>query len=136
MKLTAQTITLCDYATISREGKLSILGIFDKLRLQQFPGGIARAFFVAVLQGEPDTDYQSVIQTSIAGKQINKLPFAIHTSSNGKNNILLELVNMGFEMPGDYEFFITQGIDLIGKTTLHVEQVEQEVPKEKKFTLN
>jgi len=136
MKLQTEIITLCDYATVSREGKLSIIGIFDELSLKQFPGGITRAFFVAVLTGEPETDYELVIQTSMGGKQINKMPLTIHTSPNGKSNIILELVNMGFEMPGKYEFFITQGIDLIGKMVLHVEQIQQEKPVEKKFTMN
>lgn len=136
MKLHSELLVLCDYASISREGKLGIMGIFDELKLQQFPGGIARAYFVAMLQGEPNMDYQLVIQTSMAGKQINKLDIKVHTSVNGKNNILLELVNVGFEMPGDYEFFITDGIDLVGKTVLHVDQVQQQAPVEKKFTLN
>lgn len=37
MKLHTEIITLCDYALISREGKLSISGIFDELRVQKFP---------------------------------------------------------------------------------------------------
>ena len=73
MKLHTEIITLCDYALISREGKLSINGIFDELRVQKFPGGIARAFFVATLRGKPDTSYQLKISTENGKKVLNTL---------------------------------------------------------------
>jgi len=100
MKLYTEIITLCDYASLSREGKLSINGIFDELRVQKFPGGIARAFFVATLRGKPDTSYKLKINTEHGRKVINSLDIEIHTSMNGKNNIILELVNLGFEKEG------------------------------------
>ena len=126
MKLHTEIITLCDYALISREGKLSINGIFDELRVQQFPGGIARAFFVATLRGKPDTAYTLRITTANKSKEINSLNLDIRTSLNGKNNIILELVNLGFEKEGDYKFTIYNGKDEVGSTQLKVMGVEQQ----------
>ena len=126
MKLHTEIITLCDYALISREGKLSINGIFDELRVQQFPGGIARAFFVATLRGNPDTAYTLKITTANKSKEINSLNLDIRTSLNGKNNIILELVNLGFEKEGDYKFTIYNGNDEVGSTQLKVMGVEQQ----------
>src|SRR6266567_6528599 len=111
MKLHTEIITLCDYALISREGKLSISGIFDELRVQKFPGGIARAFFVATLRGTPDTSYKLKINTENGKKVMNSLDIEVHTSMNGKNNIILELVNLGFEKEGEYKFVIHNGED-------------------------
>ena len=125
MKLHTEIITLCDYALISREGKLSINGIFDELRVQQFPGGIARAFFVATLRGKPDTAYKLKISTELGKKVINTLNLDVRTSLNGKNNIILELVNLGFEKAGDYKFTIYNGSDEVGSTQLKVMGVEQ-----------
>ncbi|HVA96806.1 MAG TPA: hypothetical protein VND99_04075 [Candidatus Acidoferrales bacterium] len=125
MKLHTEIITLCDYALISREGKLSINGIFDELRVQKFPGGIARAFFVATLRGKADTSYKLTIKTENGSKALNTLNLEVHTSMNGKNNIILELVNLGFEKEGEYKFVIYDGKDEVGSTQLKVMAAEQ-----------
>ncbi len=125
MKLHTEILTLCDYALISREGKLSINGIFDELRVQKFPGGIARAFFVATLQGKADTSYKLKINTENGKKVMNTLNLEVHTSMNGKNNIILELVNLGFEKEGEYKFAIYNGSDEVGSTSLKVMSAEQ-----------
>jgi Family of unknown function (DUF6941) len=125
MKLHTEIITLCDYALISREGKLSINGIFDELRVQKFPGGIARAFFVATLRGKPDTSYKLTIKTENGKKTLNTLNIEVHTSLNGKNNIILELVNLGFEKEGEYKFAIYNGSEEVGSTQLKVMAAEQ-----------
>ena len=120
MKLHTEIITLCDYALLSREGKLTISGIFDELRVQKFPGGIARAFFVATLRGKADTSYKLKINTQHGKKVLNSFNLEVHTSLNGKNNIILELVNLGFEKEGEYTFVIYHGEDEVGSTTLKV----------------
>jgi hypothetical protein len=125
MKLHTEIITLCDYALISREGKLSISGIFDELRVQKFPGGIARAFFVATLRGNADTSYKLKINTESGKKVVNSLNIDTHTSLNGKNNIILELVNLGFEKEGEYKFVIYHGDDEVGSIQLKVMSAEQ-----------
>lgn len=125
MKLHTEIITLCDYALISREGKLSINGIFDELRIQKFPGGIARAFFVATLRGKEDTSYKLNIKTENGKKIVNSLDLEVHTSINGKNNIILELVNLGFEKEGEYKFVIYHGDDEVGSTQLKVMSADQ-----------
>lgn len=131
MKLHTEIITLCDYALLSREGKLSINGIFDELRVQKFPGGIARAFFVAVLRGENDSTYKLTINTESDKKVINTLNIDTHTSLNGKTNIILELVNLGFEKEGEYKFVIYHEKKEVGSTTLKVSSTDQGV----KYTL-
>jgi len=135
MKLHTEIITLCDYALISREGKLSINGIFDELRVQKFPGGIARAFFVATLRGDIDKAYTLKINTESGKKIVNTLNLDVRTSPNGKNNIILELVNLGFEKEGEYRFVIYNGKDEVGSTQLKVLGVDQSVTQEVKYKL-
>ncbi len=125
MKLHTEIIALCDYATISREGKLSIMGIFDELRVQQFPGGIARAFFVATLKGEPDTTYSLNIKTELGKKILSSVTIENRTSLSGKNNIIIELLNLGFEKEGEYHFTIYQGDKEVGSTNLKVMTAQQ-----------
>ena len=127
MKLHTEIIALCDYATISREGKLSVIGIFDELRVQQFPGGIARAFLVATIKGEKDKSYTLKINTELGKKTLNSVSMENRTSLSGKNNIIIELLNLGFEKEGDYRFVIYQGDKEVGSTNLKVMGAQQEV---------
>jgi len=121
--LHTEIIALCDYANISREGKLSINGIFDELRVQQFPGGIARAFLVATISGTPNTQYRLTlkVETKNGGKvPLNDLNLDAMTAPNGKNNLMIELVNLAFEKEGDYQFKIYNGDEEVGSTLLKV----------------
>ena len=116
-------IALCDYASISREGKLNINGIFDELRIQKFPGGIARAFFVATVNGTTNTQYK--LNLKVEEKRGSKAPFndlkiESITAPNGKNNIVIELLNFVFEQEGDYKFKIYDGNNEVGSTLLKV----------------
>ena len=122
-KLHTEIIALCDYASISREGKLSINGIFDELRVQQFPGGIARAFLVATISGTPNTQYRLSlkVETKNGGKApLDSLNLDTMTAPNGKNNLMIELINLGFEKEGEYQFTIHNGNDEVGSTLLKV----------------
>lgn len=128
-KLRTEIIALCDYATVSREGKLSINGIFDELRVRKFPGGIPRAFLVATINGTPNTSYKLdlKIESKNGGKNpINNLVLNAMTSPNGKNNLIIELVNLGFEKEGDYQFKIYNEKEEVGSTLLKVIHQQQE----------
>ena len=122
-KLHTEIIALCDYSSISKEGKLSIAGVFDELRVQNFPGGMARAFFVATVSGTPNEKYK--LDLKLVSKSGDKTPFKdlkldVMTAPNGKNNLVVELVNLAFEKEGEYEFKIYNGKDLVGSTLLRV----------------
>ena len=122
-QLKTEIIALCDYASISREGKLSINGIFDELRVQQFPGGLARAFFVATISGTPNTSYKLNLKIEpakgFAGEQ-NTFNLDTATGPNGKNNMLVELFGLAFKEEGDYKFILNEKKKEVGSTTLKV----------------
>jgi hypothetical protein len=126
-QLKTEIIALCDYASVSREGKLSINGIFDELRVQKFPGGMARAFLVATINGEPNTQYS--LDLKAESENGNKTPLKnltinALTSANGKNNLIVELINLGFEKEGGYLFKIYNGKQEVGSTLLRVQQAQ------------
>lgn len=123
--LTTQLITLCDMALIDRAGKLSIIGVFDVIHVTNFPGGIARAFFVATLFGKPNMDYELAISVENEKETLNTINLTIHTSPNGKNNMLFELVNLGFKEPGEYHFRIKHKEKVVGQFSLAVYQAQQ-----------
>src|SRR3990172_12970109 len=100
--LHTELITLCDYASISREGKLSINGIFDEVRVQKFPGGLARAFLVATVNGTPDTSYKLNLKIETKNNKnvspsLGSTILDTVTGSNGRNNLIIELMSLAFE---------------------------------------
>ena len=133
--LKTELMVICDYANVSREGKLNINGIFDEIWVQSFPGGIARAFLVATINGTPNTNYSLNLRVKNPTKGKNPIDnFALETmtGANGKNNMIVELINLGFENSGDYEVELYQDKKVIGSKTLKVGEVGK---KEEKFRI-
>ncbi len=125
--LHTEIIALCDYASISREGKLSINGIFDEIRVQKFPGGLARAFLVATISGTPDTAYKLNLKIETKNnKNVNpslgNTILETVTGPNGRNNLVIELNGLPFEEEGDYVFKLYEGNHEVGSTLLKVFQ--------------
>lgn len=131
-KLKTEIIALCDYANVSQEGKLSINGIFDELRVQKFPGGIPRAFFIATVSGTPSTSYKLTLKIEPSKGLVNQpseFTLDAFTAPNGKNNLIVELINLGFKEKGDYRFILYEGKQEVGSTLLKVFD-------QKKYSLN
>lgn len=121
MRVKAEIIALCDYALISQEGKLSVVGVFDEVRLTQIPGGISRAFFVAIIKGEAQTDYNFTLKAENVTDKIEilkPLEIKVKTGYNGKSNILVQLINLTFNKPGEYRFSILSNNEIVGSLTL------------------
>lgn len=131
-QLKTEIIALCDYASVSKEGKLSINGIFDEMRVSKFPGGISRAFFVATVSGTPANSYKLTLKIEpskgFAGEK-NSFDIDAITAQNGKNNLIVELVGLAFKEEGDYRFVLTEGKNEVGSVSLKVFD-------QKKYSLN
>lgn len=125
-KLQTQLVTFCDYALMSQDNKMSLIGIFDEVQIVQFPGGISRAFWATKFVGEPNTTYQITFTAEHNDKQLfTPIKVDIKTGSSGMHNMFLDMVNMGFPEPGKYEFYVMHGKDKIGVTSLQVLQYKK-----------
>ena len=126
-ELQVQFMTFCDHALTGKDNKLSIIGIFDEIRVSQFPGGLPSAALVAIVKGKPDTSYTLSIQGG-KGKTVlfKPIELSLRTGSSGASNITMNLQNIGFAEPGEYDFTITEGEKEVGHTILHVKQVKEQ----------
>lgn len=132
--LHVQFMTFCDYAITSQEGKLSIIGIFDEVRVSQFPGGIASAALVAIIHGKPDTAYTFTIKGDKGSKNIfQPVELSIKMGMSGASHITMNLHNVGFPEAGEYRFVIYHEAKEIGQTSLKILQTKQQ--GELKYTL-
>jgi hypothetical protein len=111
-------ITLSDYASISREGKLSINGIFDKLNVSKFPTSLVRAFFVATISGDVLTEYKLELNFKKGTKNLATFNLNSMTGENGRNNMVVELVGLPIQEEGEYKFTLTHNKKELGSTGL------------------
>lgn len=135
--LSVQFMTFCDYATVSQENKLSIIGIFDQIRLAQLPGGIASAYLVALVKGKPDAVYHVSMQGMKGSKTIfQPIKLEVRMSPMGGSNVTINITNFNFQEEGEYQFSIMHEKKEIGHTSLKVINVNKSnVPEPIRYKL-
>lgn len=85
----------CDYAMISQDGKLSVMGIFDRIFVRNLPAQHPSMCFVVVAKGGPGTDHKlKLVITGPAGNKINEIPINIKTNTEGHFNVIATLNNL------------------------------------------
>ena len=129
--LKVNLITLSDYASISREGKLSINGIFDKLNVTKFPTSLVRAYFVATISGDSLTEYKLDLNFKKGSKNLATFNLNSMTGENGRNNMVVELVGLPIQEEGEYKLTLTHNKKELGSTTLEAILKENSQPVDK-----
>ncbi|MCX6791663.1 MAG: hypothetical protein NT149_01330 [Candidatus Gottesmanbacteria bacterium] len=85
----------CDYAMTAQDGKLSIIGVFDRIFVRSLPVNHPSMCFVVVAKGEPGTDHKlKLVTTAPSGKKINDIPINIKTNNEGHFNVIATLNNL------------------------------------------
>ena len=123
--LQTELMVLCDYASVSREGKLSINGIFDELRNVK-PPIILNGFFVATVSGTPNSSYKISLKAETGSKNENILPpmeMNFTTGPNGKHNMVIQIQA---QLPhlGTYSFRLYEGSKAIGSREIKAIKVD------------
>ncbi|HSX18564.1 MAG TPA: hypothetical protein VLE91_00355 [Candidatus Saccharimonadales bacterium] len=118
MALTTDIFTLCDYATVSREQKLSVIGIFDQFYVADIPTNWPKMFLVAVISGEANKEYDITLKIIPPAKTEQGFPdkeLKVTLGQNGKANLITELVNFPLPLVGTYKVQITEGKTKVGE---------------------
>lgn len=105
--------TTAEYAMVSNDGKLSIMGIYDSIQAAEFPAVSPRMFLIAQFKAEPD-EYGQVFEIHFQlvnenGDNVVSLNGAgeVPDSDMGLSVLLNQVVtlnNIQFERPGMYAF--------------------------------
>jgi hypothetical protein len=122
---------LADYANITREGKLNILGIFDVIHVQNFP--VTHPQMQLVMRFEADnveagkTKKLEIQLMDEDGKRLFVLggEFTLGIGQPGEligSNQILTINMMKFEKPGSHEFKILINDELKAEVPLKVVQ--------------
>ena len=106
---------LADYANITREGKLNVLGIFDVLNTPSFPTSIPFYVVVSYEAGAAEFDSNKEIQivlcdedgnTKLKMKQVLRVVRPDKTGTLFSTNQIAGIVGFPFEKAGSYQFNI------------------------------
>ncbi|MEW6286352.1 MAG: hypothetical protein AB1509_08985 [Chloroflexota bacterium] len=126
-----------DYANITREGKLNVMGIFNDIYAQTFPARHSSMHLVAKLGAElgeygQKRDFTIKLLDADAN-QIFDLSgqFQIPTGTQGRKpevNLILELKDLVFPKEGIYQFVLLVDKDHKGELSLYVNKVEAPKP--------
>ncbi len=119
------TVLLADYANLTINGKLNVMGVFRQITATSFPCRHLSMYLVIKLQSEPLDDLnreQSLIANLIDadGSVLHQIemPFKFPKLSDGfrpEANFLLQINNLEFPYPGDYIWHIIVNNDNVGQ---------------------
>lgn len=137
-------IHLCDEATFSQEGKLSLIGIFDILNIMNIPGNLVKAVLVCnfsvvnpkldsinidiTITKEGETEAIVKMPTLNVKKFEREKGFSGIEGKETKIGITVQLTNVQFKSEGDYAINVVANGSLLGAYRFSVKRIQQ--PKE------
>ena len=128
-KLQVKYIHLCDYFTVSSDGKPSIIGEFDRYFTSENQIVINRAFLVAKLIGQPGKMVDFTIRVrDPKGKDVFNTEFSFPADANGIAPFSFQLVNFVFNEFGLHKFQVLDGDLVAGETELSIEKIASQRP--------
>ena len=126
-------LLVADYANVTQDGKLNVMGIFATISAVNFPAVHPEMYLVAQLTAVP---FEYGRKCEIAVKLIDedasselvdfRAPVIVPSGERGQKvhlNHILRLVNIRFPRPGTYEFCILVDNDAKGQLAIEVNQL-------------
>ncbi len=134
-KVVAMDVTvavLADYANVSQDGKLNIMGIFQEINPPVLPFALPQMFLVLSFSAGP-AEFDTVRNVRIPllhgdGQEIlameaqMPIPRPVRAGSRAYINQTIGLAGVTFPRPGDYAFSILVGDDEKATVPLHVNE--------------
>lgn len=124
-------LTLCDLASITREGKLNILGIFQQIFVREFPTRYLKFTIVGIITGTPsqtvsitlkvlDSDNQSAMPDQTVNLQIG---------NGGRAQMLFDVINLPLNAAGEYTIELHSDDKLLGTSNFEVVKANPSTPQ-------
>lgn len=130
MDIKTRFILFCDYALISSDGKLSIIGEFDHLISSLERPVLNKGFLVASLITTPKKEVTLTIQL-VGDKEDNKVfnkVINVTSGEDGKLNIMIGFENLVFNGFGPYKAAVLEGKEKVAEARLHIVNVKLPQP--------
>ncbi len=124
---------IADYASVTKDDKLNVMGIFSAINAPSFPAPHPEMHVVAQLAADP-AEYGRQFQVTIklldedaSHELVNFNVPATVPNGHGLQvtmNFTLRLVNVVFPAPGTYEFVVLVDGDQKGSASLYVNAIQ------------
>jgi hypothetical protein len=123
---------LCDFANVTQEGKLNILGVFDRLFAVNFPAIHRELFLVTCIETEPeDEGGQHEMQVQLINQDANVLADLRGQINLGPGKQIINQLHvfqdLRFETPGAYQFNIFLNNRNVKTIDLELQHVPQQM---------
>lgn len=130
--LKLEFLTLCDFAMTSSEGKLSVIGMFDRMFITQTPAKFLRFFIVAIISGKPDSEVKITysVQSPVKKETLNPKEVNVKIGSGGRANLIVDVANFPLPEIGEYKLFILANGKSLGSNSFFVSKTS--TPSNKK----
>ena len=134
------TILAADYANITQNGKLNVMGIFRNIYATKFPARHLSMTLVVKLGaelGEFDDERQLAVRLMDAdGNELMRYesPIKVPSPSGGQRpeiNAIIQINEIVFPQPGRYQFSVFVDRDAKGSLPIDVTLIEQKVSERK-----
>jgi hypothetical protein len=125
-----------DYANVTGDGKLNVMGIFKEIYSQTFPARHASMHLVAKLApelgefGKPRTFTVKLLNANGGQNMELSGQFDVPRGEGGKKpevNVILQLKDIIFPTPGPYQFVFLVDRDQKDEITLYVNKLDAPV---------
>lgn len=123
---------LSDYASVSQEGKLNIMGVFGEINPPMLPFALPIMYLVLTFEASPaEVDSDKTLKVALldadghqifAMEQPMKVPQPKRPGSVVLMNAVMALAGIRFEKAGDYAFSILIGGDEKRRVALHINE--------------
>lgn len=120
---------ICEAATVSADGKLNVLGIFNRIGFQEYPGRMHRIVLVISCMGGMQDYGMHRLDVRLMGPDGMNIVEPLHMhidieSEGGSANVIGEYNGLDFKEPGPYSFEIQ--LDDKHFSSLELDVVEME----------
>ncbi len=122
----------CDYALISSDGKLSIIGEFDHYFSGMEQPVLGKAFLVANIQAKPNSNHNLTLRLVDQKEKeiVFTNPINVNSNEEGRVTIILGLDSITFNDYGFYKAQIINGKTKVAECPLHIVKVQNQKPAE------
>lgn len=102
--LEVSTLVICELAQVTRDGKISLLGVFSRLTTESMPLSIPRFFMVGMIKGVPLSEHRVSFRmvSPLARNSIQQYQAQLRLGFDGRANVINELTNTTLTEYGDY----------------------------------
>lgn len=107
---------LCDYASITNDGKLSMQGIFDSFSSGVFPFQQSVFYVVVNIAGVCNNDIFSceLVSDQAPSKKLAYIEAKVKAEPGKGFGFIGQFVNVTFERPGEYQFIFRADSKKVG----------------------